>query len=150
MLWQGQEFAENYIIPDDGPARISFRRSVHWKFFYDNEGQTLISLYRKLGNLRRTISALRSRKTFYYNNHSKPADGLIVYQRTANDESQLAIVFINFSPIEQRLWLPFPQKGSYREKLDDGSTQPQISVQEDEELHEIIIPSHYGRILVKD
>ncbi|GEM_PF-5424888 len=35
MLWQGQEFADNYVLPDSGDLRVHFRRNVHWEYFYD-------------------------------------------------------------------------------------------------------------------
>jgi 1,4-alpha-glucan branching enzyme len=63
MLWQGQEFAENYTLPPAGDARISFRRSVHWEYFYDQYGQPLVRLYRVMARLRRRLRALRSRRS---------------------------------------------------------------------------------------
>ena len=31
MLWQGQEFADNYNLPSSGPARVELRRDTHWE-----------------------------------------------------------------------------------------------------------------------
>ena len=35
MLWQGQEFAENYFLPDFGAGRVSLLRPLRWDYFYD-------------------------------------------------------------------------------------------------------------------
>ena len=39
MLWQGEEFAENYFLPDFGAGRVSLLRPLRWDFFYDDSGQ---------------------------------------------------------------------------------------------------------------
>jgi len=75
MLWQGQEFAENYTLPSGGSSRISIRRSMYWEYFYDEVGQPLIRVYRQLGRLRRACRALRSRESFYFNEFSNLAGG---------------------------------------------------------------------------
>jgi 1,4-alpha-glucan branching enzyme len=35
MLWQGQEFAENWSLPDWGIGRNLFMRPLHWEYFYE-------------------------------------------------------------------------------------------------------------------
>ena len=59
MLWQGQEFGENYWIPNDGLARVMLFRPVRWDYFYDDIGKGTISLVRKLCALRRDRQELR-------------------------------------------------------------------------------------------
>ena len=59
MLWQGQEIADNYNLPDNGEARVHLRRDMHWEYFYDLDGQPLIRVYRRLGQLRKSSRALR-------------------------------------------------------------------------------------------
>ena len=83
MLWQGEEFAENYTLPAGGNARISFRRSVHWEYFYDQYGLPLVRLYRIMAGLRRRNRALRSRSTYYFNEQSNPIAQIVAYQRYA-------------------------------------------------------------------
>src|SRR5262249_52529286 len=67
MLWEGEEFAENYAIAGGGALRISFLRGMHWEYFYDNDGSPLVRVYRRMGKLRRALPALRSRDFFYFN-----------------------------------------------------------------------------------
>ena len=33
MLWEGQEFADDYPLPPGGDARIGLRRDMHWEYF---------------------------------------------------------------------------------------------------------------------
>ena len=60
MLWQGQEFADSYNLPDNGSARIGLRRDTHWEYFYDEFGVPLVRLYRRLGQLRQLSSVAQS------------------------------------------------------------------------------------------
>ena len=41
MLWQGQEFGENYFLPEFGAGRVSLLRPLRWDYFYDAAGQQL-------------------------------------------------------------------------------------------------------------
>ena len=36
MLWQGEEFAENYFLPDVGAGRVALLRPLRWDYFYDD------------------------------------------------------------------------------------------------------------------
>ena len=149
MLWQGQEFAENYTIPGGGNARISVRRGVHWEFFYDQPGQTLVKLYRTLARLRRDNPALRSRNFFYFYQESRPGDGIVAYRRwseaSADQPAQDAIVILNFSDFAQEIWLPFPEPRVYQEKINENPDN-QITVAHSDQYHRLIIPSNYGHI----
>ena len=151
MLWEGQEFAESWVLPDSGDARVHFRRNVHWEYFYDDEGSALIRLYRILGNLRHAYPALRSRESYYDNIHSRPADGVIVYRRSSTPNQQTAMVFLNFSDHSQGIAAPFPDPGSYREMIDDGvRTNPYIvNVGQSGQMVGVEVPSHYGFVFVK-
>ena len=44
LLWQGQEFGSNAVVPDDGLGRVMVFRPVRWDFFYDEAGRALIWL----------------------------------------------------------------------------------------------------------
>jgi 1,4-alpha-glucan branching enzyme len=50
MLWQGQEFGENWGLPEvfggKGLGRNLFERPLHWEFFYDRPGRVLVGLHR--------------------------------------------------------------------------------------------------------
>ena len=151
MLWQGQEFAESWILPGSGDARVHFRRDVHWEYFYDDFGSPLVRLYRILGKLRHATPALRSRESFYDNIHSRPGDGVIVYRRFSTPAQQTALVFLNFSDHSQGISVPFPEPGSYREMIDDDvrASPYVVSVGESGQMINVALPSHYGLVFVK-
>ena len=68
MLWQGQEFTDNYVVPciGGGDIRTHFQRNVHWEYFYDLHGSPLVSLHRRLARIRADHSALRSFGWYYF------------------------------------------------------------------------------------
>jgi hypothetical protein len=47
MLWEGEEFGDDYNFPGDGSARVNLRRDTHWEYFYDDYGVPLARLYRR-------------------------------------------------------------------------------------------------------
>ena len=148
MLWQGQEFSENYVLASDGDLRVHFRRDMHWEYFYDSSGAPLIRLHRTMAEIRATHAALRSRDCFYYNQNSRPTAGVLAYRRSAPGE--VAVVFLNFSDTAQAVTVPFPQPGTYRELVDErrratpltlggGATGDPMSA---------TVPSNYGYVFV--
>ena len=116
MLWQGQEFSENYVLAGDGNLRVHFRRDAHWEYFYDPSGSPLIRLHRILGKLRAGHPALRGRDSFYYNQSSQTSAGIIGYRRS--DGNDVALVFLNFSDTPQTMTIPFPSAATFREQVD--------------------------------
>ncbi|HWS85025.1 MAG TPA: alpha-amylase family glycosyl hydrolase [Ktedonobacteraceae bacterium] len=148
MLWQGQEFAENYNLPEKGDERIRFRRDVNWEYFYDDYGAPLVRLYRRLGELRRDYPALRSRESFYYSEESRTGEGIVAYyRRSAN---QIAIVFLNFSDQTRSISVPVPEAGTYREMIDADEPNPLVRSVNHANLHlDVDVPSHYGYIFIK-
>lgn len=150
MLWQGQEFADNHVLPPAGDSRIHFRRNVHWEYFYDDFGAPLVRLHRILGKLRHTFPALRSRQSFYDNVNSRPAEGIVVYHRRTSAAEQIAIVFLNFADQQKTISVPFPEKGTYREMIDDDvrSVPLTIAVQNPNQFITVGVPSNYGYVFV--
>jgi 1,4-alpha-glucan branching enzyme len=152
MLFQGQEFGENYVIPDGGDGRTGIRRGIHWEYFYDENGQPLITLYRRLGKLRRAVPALRSRNFYYYNTLSPLSDGVIIFSRTmvaaGGAPSQVAMVAINFSDTDRTVSIPFPIAGSYTELLDPNNHPAPISAAVANQQVSVLVKSNYGVILV--
>ena len=150
MLWQGQEFADNYYLPNDGNARIGLRRDVNWEYFYDDSGALLVRLYRILGRLRHFNPALHTLHGpdafFYYNTNSRPGDGIVAYKRQSADGRQIAMVFLNFSDGQQSIAVPFPEPGTYQEKI---NAQKQIQVATANQLIAVDVPSNYGYIFIK-
>ena len=149
MLWQGQEFADNYVLPPGGDLRIHFRRNVHWEYFYDDAGAALVRLYRIMAALRRDCPALRSRQSAYDRAHSRPADGVVVYSRSA-DTGQVAVVLLNFSDRDQSVTIPFPAAGTYRERVDaDSRAAPyDLTIGSTDQIVGITVPSNYGYVFV--
>ncbi|QEG41390.1 alpha-amylase family glycosyl hydrolase [Roseimaritima ulvae] len=150
MLWQGQEFAENWGVPHHGFGRILFRRDVHWEHFYDREGRALLRLHRRLGELRRSSPALRSRGYFYYYFDPQQLQrGVVCYRREAtNGSGETLLVFLNFSSTDQQGWAPFPHAGTWTELLDADSPggADSVTVDEPEQWHAVSLPAHYGAI----
>ncbi len=151
MLWQGQEFADNYVLPNAGNGRINFRRDVHWEYFFDEFGAPLARLYQILGTLRHTYPALRSHECYYYNAQSRTKDGIVAYKRQSTPAEQIAIVFLNFSDTQQSITLPFPEPGTYREMIDNDVRQTpyDIVVSSANQNVTIAVPSNYGYVFVK-
>ena len=146
MLWQGQEFTDNYIIPAEGDARIHDRRDAHWDYFYDPEGHPLVMLHRRLASLRASRAALRSWNWYYFYLQSRPGDGVFAYHRFEGNEH--AIVLLNFSDTEQSVTVPCPAPGIYTELVDAPyrSTPKQVTgttIDADLTLH---VASNYGYI----
>ncbi len=152
MLWQGQEFAENYVLPASGYARIDYQRNVNWEYFYDEFGTPLVRLYSILGNLRQRYPALRSRESFYYWDQSRPQDKIIAYSRQSSANGQIAVVLLNFADLAQSISVPFAQAGTYREHIDDDVRQQpyDICVTAANQQINVTVPSHYGYIFIKE
>ena len=86
MLWAGQEFAENTGVATSGQARPRGYRPLHWDYFYnvaeEPDGATvlpLVTLYRKLGALRRGHPALRSPRENAKEESCRQDDKTLVY-----------------------------------------------------------------------
>jgi maltooligosyltrehalose trehalohydrolase len=154
MLWQGEEFAENWELPGAGPARINLRRDTHWEYFYDDFGEQLIRLYRRLGELRRGSRALRSRESFYYFQQSLKGSQIVAYHRragaAADSGEELAMVLLNFAAADGEIQLPFPRKGIWKEMLDDDVRESPLTlaVPAPGALQKVSVPSHYGCVFL--
>jgi len=153
MLWQGQEFADNYPLPDSGLSRIQLRRDTHWEYFYDDKGFPLIRLYRRLGSLRRNNRCLRSRESFYYFQQSLQGNRVIAYHRHADaidgQPEEFAMVVLNFDDAVRTIRLPFPKAGVWREMLDADVRSLDITVGADGEQQGINVPSNYGMVFMR-
>ena len=156
MLWEGQEFADNYTLPPSGDARIGLRRDMHWEYFYDDSGSPLIRLYRRLGTLRRNSRALRSRDSFFYFQQSLQGSAILAYQRHAAADAghaeEYALVLLNFGDNPGGIAVPFPKAGTWREMLDDDARPSHFDVTiaaDGDTPPAIIVPSHYGFVFVK-
>ena len=155
MLWQGQEFADFYGLPSNGNDRVHLERVTHWEFFYDSFGAPLVNLYRRLGALRTSVRALRSRASYYYYLQSVQGTQVLIYSRhavaDANNAESWALVLLNFSDSAGTVNAPFPVAGTWREMLDDSFRANPLEVQPatDGAMISLQVPSNYGQVWVK-
>ncbi|MCK5337017.1 MAG: hypothetical protein KAQ67_12690 [Gammaproteobacteria bacterium] len=156
MLWQGQEFAENWGMPGWGLGRNLYERPLHWQYFYDRYGKALIRLYRIMGNLRRNLRALSSRGVFYYyNDENYTRQDLVVFRRelaaTNHQVDEQIMIVVNFSETSREVWLSFPAQGHWQEQIDKDelNAQPVIDVATNDEWHKLTVPSYYGCVYLK-
>jgi maltooligosyltrehalose trehalohydrolase len=155
MLWQGQEFADNYGLPDTGLSRIHLERVTHWEYFYDTYGAPLVSLYRRLGALRSSVLALRSRDSYYYYQQSLQGNQVLIYSRhavaTATDAESWALVLLNFGGGNSTVAAPFPTAGTWREMVDDSfrTTPLEVTATTDGQEISVSVNSNYGQVWVK-
>ncbi len=143
MLWQGQEFGENYFLPDFGAGRVSLLRPLRWDLFYDSPGQRLVQLVRKLIRIRRNRPQFREGMYFFFNDWGRyMSKGILLFARYSG--SQYTVVGINIGDAEQTVPFWFPIGGEYVEELEGGN----LGLRGITPLQEtpITIPSHYGRI----
>ena len=149
MLWNGQEFGENWGEPDSGIGRNLFERPLHWEYFYDVPGRALVRLHRVMGALRRNSHALRSRGFFFYffdQDHLR--QGVLAYRREAPADGALAaeslIVVLNFFDQDAEAWIQFPSPGTWVEQID--GTRPPVVIAANGQWAPVIVPSNYGGV----
>ncbi len=144
MLWQGQEFGENYWVPDGGVARVMLFRPVRWDYFYDEIGRSTISLVRKLLTLRRQRLELRRGNYYFYNDDIRYQwRGLLLFSREHG--GRFTLVALNFSGTEQTLPFWFPIAGTYIEQLHGHAADTFPTVREGTPCN-LVVPGNYGRI----
>jgi maltooligosyltrehalose trehalohydrolase len=141
MLWQGQEFGENYWLPYQGFGRVAMFRPVRWDYFYDEIGRSTIWLVRALIDLRRRAIQFR-RGDYYFHNHfdNYQSRRVLLFSRTHGDD--FSLVAINLGDQDQTVPFTFPAGGDYREELHGyGLTGVAAGVETS-----LTVPSNYGRI----
>lgn len=151
MLWEGEEFADNYNLPGSGPARVNLRRDLNIQYFYDDQGAPLVRLYRVLGKLRAANAALRSRKSFFYFPQSLQGNSVLAYHRHApavgTTPEQYAMVVLNFGGDDASITLAFPKPGVWVESIDaDPATN--VTAPADGTPQTVTVPSWYGRVFL--
>jgi maltooligosyltrehalose trehalohydrolase len=159
MLWEGEEFVDDYPLPPGGAARINLRRDVHWAYFYDGYGSPVIRLCRILGALRTANPALRSRQSYYYYQQSLVGNAIVAYHRHAPAANgvaeQYAMVAINFGQAAGQISLPFPAAGLWTEAVDakaraDAGIPPlTVAITNAGGFASISVPSNYGYVFLR-
>ena len=142
LLWQGDELLENYVVPEGGLGRVRYLRPIHWDYFYDDDGRSVLTLVRKLVRIRGAGAQFRRGDHFFYDDWDRyQSKGLLLFSRF--DQQKFSLVALNFSDSEQ--WAPFwfSRSGNYRDEID--GEDPLMGVVADTE-HFLRVPSNYGRI----
>ena len=142
MLWQGQEFGENYYIPEQGTGRVLMFRSVRWDYFYDRIGKKMIGLVRKLIRLRRERPQFRYGEHFFYNHHDRyQSRNVMLFSRRFGDN--FSLIALNFGDQDQEVLFDLPFSGDYIEELHWHDNLRDVACEEGSWL---TVPSNYGRI----
>jgi len=143
MLWQGQEFAENYFLPDFGSGRVGLLRAVRWDFFYDGAGQSIANLVRKLLRIRRTRGHIRSGTYFFFNDWNRyQSRSVLMFARY--EGARYTLVGVNVGDSDETVPFWFPIGGDYVEELHGGALNLSQIVPLQETA--LTLPSNYGRI----
>jgi len=146
FLWQGQEFCENYFIPQTGFGRVKMFRPVRWDYFYDQPGRNIIRLVRALIKLRNGSNALKYGEHYFYNDYYFLAKKLLLFHRKYNNE--FTLVALNFGDMDQEVFFKFETTGDYIERLIQAIDNKIVSfsIPSAGEMKSIRVPSNYGTI----
>jgi maltooligosyltrehalose trehalohydrolase len=143
MLWQGEEFGENYFLPDVGAGRVALLRPLRWDYFYDGFGQPIVGLVRKLLRIRANRNQIRRGSYFFFNDWERYQRlGVLLFARY--DGGSYTLVAINTSNADSTVPFWFPLSGDYAEELHGGGLDLK-NVAPFQQIA-LTIPSHYGRI----
>jgi maltooligosyltrehalose trehalohydrolase len=142
LLAEGQEFCENYWIPSSGYGRVMLYRPIRWNYFYDNDGQPIIRLVRKLTKIRRGGAQFSDGDHFFYNDSANfNSKGLLAFSRQLG--STFSLVVVNFTDLPQTTRFTFPKTGSYVEQIEGAQNLQVVSAGA---AQTISVPSNYGCI----
>ena len=155
LLRNGQEFGDDYYMPDSGPDRV-IPRPLHWGYLNDYAGRRLFQLHKQLIALRKSSPALRSGNFYpggydvgltHFNDQGYGVDvdkKVVIYYRWGTaDDGQLErfIVVQNFSAYDQYVDLPFSENGRWEDRLNGGTVDVQGY-----RLNAHKIPSNWGKV----
>jgi maltooligosyltrehalose trehalohydrolase len=143
MLWQGEEFAENYFLPEFGAGRVSLLRPLRWDYFYDAAGKPVVALVRKLLRIRGERTHIQTGSYFFFNHWERyQSRGVLLFARY--DGEQYTLVGVNTADDAATIPFWFPLAGDYLEELHGD----ELNLKNVLELQQIALtlPSHYGRI----
>jgi maltooligosyltrehalose trehalohydrolase len=141
MLWQGQEFGENYYVPDQGLGRVLMFRPVRWDYFYDPAGRSFISLVRRLIKVRRNPQFCYG-DHFFYNDYDRYQSRNVLFFSRAYGKI-FSLVALNFGDPDQSVPFHFPLSGNYHEELHGHDDLKNVVTGTETWL---TVPGNYGRI----
>ena len=159
LLHNGQEFADDYHLPESGNERV-IPRPLRWQYAEDSIGRWMRSLHQQLAQMRQEHPALRSAH-FYPDRyeegwtHFNPqgygvdtANGVAIYHRwgeTVDGALERFIIVLNFSGFERRVDVPLSVNGVWRELLSGETYQVDNGC-----LPTHLVTSHWGNIFYKE
>lgn len=142
LLSEGQEFCENYWVPDSGYGRVMLYRPVRWNYFYDTDGQPIIRLVRKLTKIRRGGAQFTDGLHYFYNDYTNfNSKGLLAFSRQLG--TTFSLIVVNFTDQQQATSFAFPISGNYNEQIEGAQNLPGVVAGV---AHPLSIPSNYGCI----
>ena len=142
LLSEGQEFGENYWIPSWGEGRVMIYRPVRWNYFYDNDGQPIIRLVRKLTKIRLGGVQFSDGQHYFYNDYDNfNSKGLLAFSRQSG--TVFSLVVVNFTDQQQTTSFAFPTSGNYIEQIEGTQNLAGVIAGA---AQTISIPSNYGCI----
>jgi 1,4-alpha-glucan branching enzyme len=154
MLWAGQEFAENYGIPENGMHRVRGNKPIHWSYFYVPEENRfsktvlpLVTLYRNLIDIRNTYKALKGTHRDSKQLYEHIDNQVIAYKRWTYD-GQVIITIVNFSDYDRNINLNFETSGIWKDILAEKNGQNETFTVPYSNNLDINISKNYGRILL--
>jgi 1,4-alpha-glucan branching enzyme len=147
LLWQGQEFLENYYLPNPGDSasmgRVLLFRPVRWDYFYDQVGKSTIALIRNLIKIRKQNNQLRYGESYFYNDYNNlQSRNILVFHRKY--DQNFSLILLNFSDQDQTVPFTFNVPGNYSDELLGYESLGKITAGE---IRNINVYSNYGRIL---
>jgi len=142
LLSEGQEFCENYWIPASGYGRVMLYRPVRWNYFYDNDGQPIIRLIRKLTKIRSGGGQFTDGQHYFYNDYANfNSKGLLAFSRQLG--STFSLIVVNFTDQQQMTTFAFPNGGDYVEQIEGAQNLVNVVAGAAQAL---TISSNYGCI----
>lgn len=156
FLHNGQEFGQDYIIPESGADRVA-PRPLEWAKSVDSIGLALRALYSQLIAIRFSNPVLTGHN-FYpdtsdipvpgqFNSQGYGADaarGLMIYHRWGNDDGgnlMRYIVALNYSAVDQTVTIPFSADGTWTNLLSGAVLEVQGYA-----CPNYVLTSHWGAI----
>jgi 1,4-alpha-glucan branching enzyme len=141
FLWQGEEFCENYFVPNTGYGRVQLLRPTRWEYFYDGFGKPLVNLVRQLTRIRQAREQFRRGDHYFESNPALYEDnGLLLFARWT--PSAYSLVALNFTDADVSTSFWFPIAGSYVEELQGGRLDGVVTTA----ATPFTVPGNYGCI----
>jgi 1,4-alpha-glucan branching enzyme len=146
LLWQGEEFSENYYLPSPAASasmgRVLLFRPVRWDYFYDQFGKSTIALVRSLVKIRRQNPQLRYGESYFYNDYNNfQSQNVLVFHRKFGQN--FSLILLNFGNEDKNVPFTFDLRGNYVDELPGYESLGEIT---SGEVRNITVHRNYGRI----